>query len=78
MSGRNTDTKMPTEVSNFLGVENHPQILKELIRDYILKSNQDIVSKLFTPFWNKPFKTQSKMKYLSSTVKWIDTNGSVL
>ena len=77
MYGKNTDTKMPTEVSNTLGVENHPQILKELIRDYILRSNEDIVTKLFTPFWNKPFKTQSKMKYRLSTAKWTEKNGSV-
>lgn len=78
MYGENTDMKKHIDHSNFLGLESQPQILKELIRDYTLRSNEDIiVTKLFTPFWNKPFKTQSKMKYLSSTVKWIDTNGSV-
>ena len=76
MFGRNTDTQMPTEANSIAVEVNLPQTLKEYLRSYILKSNPAIVSKLFTPFWNKPFKMQEKVKHPSSTVRWTEKDGS--
>ena len=77
MYGENTDMKKHIEVSNSPAVENQPQILKAWIRDYILKSRADTATKLFTPFWNKPFATPKKDKSPLSTAKWTGKNGSV-
>lgn len=77
MYGENTDMKKHIEVSNFLGLESQPQILRALIRDYILKSRADTATKLFTPFWSRPFATPKKDKSPLLTAKWTEKNGSV-
>ena len=76
MSGRSMDMKMPTEANSIAVEVNLPQTLRGYLRSYILKSRADTVTKLFTPFWNKPFKMQSKMRSPSSTVRWTEKDGS--